>query len=102
MNVDDVLSQMDEHLSANDSEDGVSLEPLSLSFCRTQVECHHARTVEAWLLLNQPEAQRKALLLGRWDSFEGMVFSEWNFRRHTKRFENPRYLDYPLATGVES
>lgn len=30
-----------------------------------------------------PEAQRKALLLGRWDTFEGAVFSEWDYQRHT-------------------
>ena len=30
-----------------------------------------------------PEASRKALLLGRWDCFEGAVFSEWNYRIHT-------------------
>ena len=30
-----------------------------------------------------PEAQRKALLEGRWDTYEGAVFSEWNYQRHT-------------------
>jgi hypothetical protein len=30
-----------------------------------------------------PEASRKALLLGRWDVFEGAVFSEWDYYRHT-------------------
>jgi hypothetical protein len=30
-----------------------------------------------------PEATRKALLEGRWDVFEGAVFSEWDYARHT-------------------
>jgi len=30
-----------------------------------------------------PEASRKALLLGRWDVFEGAVFSEWDYNHHT-------------------
>jgi hypothetical protein len=30
-----------------------------------------------------PEATRKALLEGRWDCFEGAVFSEWNYHVHT-------------------
>jgi hypothetical protein len=34
-------------------------------------------------LLNLPEAQRKALLLGDWSSYEGQVFSEWDYRAHT-------------------
>jgi hypothetical protein len=37
-----------------------------------------------------PEATRKALLLGRWDVFEGAVFSEWDYNRHTcEPFEVP-------------
>ena len=60
MHVDGVLSQMDEHLSANGSEDGVSVErPLSLRFCRTQVGCHHARTGEAWLSHGRLRAREK-------------------------------------------
>jgi hypothetical protein len=38
----------------------------------------YARQLEAL-----PEATRKALLLGRWDVFEGAVFSEWDYNRHT-------------------
>src|SRR5947208_8016796 len=38
----------------------------------------YARALEAL-----PEASRKALLLGRWDVFEGAVFSEWDYNRHT-------------------
>ncbi len=30
-----------------------------------------------------PEATRKALLLGRWDAYEGSVFSEWDYGIHT-------------------
>src|SRR5947208_4158437 len=30
-----------------------------------------------------PEASRKALLLGRWDVYEGAVFAEWDARVHT-------------------
>jgi hypothetical protein len=37
-----------------------------------------------------PEATRKALLLGRWDVFEGAVFSEFDHERHTcEPFEVP-------------
>jgi hypothetical protein len=38
----------------------------------------YQRTLEAL-----PEATRKALLLGRFDVFEGAVFSEWDYNRHT-------------------
>lgn len=38
----------------------------------------YARPLEAL-----PEATRKALLEGRWDVFEGAVFSEWDHNRHT-------------------
>src|SRR5439155_9142003 len=34
-------------------------------------------------LLNLPAAQRKALLLGDWSSYEGQVFAEWDYRIHT-------------------
>jgi hypothetical protein len=45
----------------------------------------YARSLEAL-----PEASRKALLLGRWDCFEGAVFSEWDYDRHTcEPFEVP-------------
>jgi hypothetical protein len=41
-----------------------------------------------------PAATRKALLEGRWDVFEGAVFSEWDFKRHTCReFELPESWD---------
>jgi hypothetical protein len=30
-----------------------------------------------------PEASRKALLHGRWDVYEGAVFNEWDYGRHT-------------------
>jgi hypothetical protein len=30
-----------------------------------------------------PEAQRKALLYGDWSSYEGQVFAEWSYDRHT-------------------
>jgi hypothetical protein len=37
-----------------------------------------------------PEATRKALLHGRWDVYEGAVFSEWDYNRHTcDSFEVP-------------
>ena len=38
----------------------------------------YARSLEAL-----PSATRKALLLGRWDVFEGAVFSEWDHTKHT-------------------
>jgi Terminase large subunit, T4likevirus-type, N-terminal len=34
-------------------------------------------------LLDLPEAQRKALLLGDWSSYVGQVFEEWNYKLHT-------------------
>jgi hypothetical protein len=37
-----------------------------------------ARTEYARSLEALPESKRKALLEGRWDSYEGQVFSEWN------------------------
>jgi len=41
-----------------------------------------ANTSYARQLAALPEASRKALLLGRWDVFEGSVFSEWDPRIH--------------------
>ena len=41
-------------------------------------------------LLDLPAAQKKALLYGDWSSYEGQVFAEWDYRRHTCReFELP-------------
>jgi hypothetical protein len=41
-------------------------------------------------LMILPDAQRKALLEGDWDAFEGMVFSEWSKERHViKPFDIP-------------
>ncbi len=51
---------------------------------------HLAKTDYARSLEALPEAQRKALLLGRWDCFEGAVFSEWDYEHHTcEPFEVP-------------
>jgi hypothetical protein len=45
----------------------------------------YARSLEAL-----PSATRKALLEGRWDVFEGAVFSEWEYQKHTvEPFEVP-------------
>ncbi len=47
-----------------------------------------------------PEATRKALLLGRWDCFEGAVFSEWDSRIHTcKPFQVPD--EWPMWRGAD-
>src|SRR5262245_60201005 len=49
----------------------------------------YARSLEA-----MPEDTRKALLEGRWDVFEGAVFSEWDYKRHTcEQFEVPESWD---------
>jgi hypothetical protein len=51
---------------------------------------HLAGTEYERQLAALPEATRKALLLGRWDVFEGAVFSEWDYGRHTcEPFEVP-------------
>jgi Terminase large subunit, T4likevirus-type, N-terminal len=51
---------------------------------------HLANTEYARSLEALPEASRKALLEGRWDGFEGAVFSEWDYNRHTcEPFEVP-------------
>lgn len=34
-------------------------------------------------LADLPAAQRKALLLGDWSSYEGQVFAEWDYQKHT-------------------
>src|SRR5262249_26980406 len=44
---------------------------------------HLANTEYARSLEALPETTRKALLLGRWDVYEGAVFSEWDSRVHT-------------------
>ena len=44
---------------------------------------HLANTAYARSLESLPPAQHKALVEGRWDSYEGQVFSEWNYHRHT-------------------
>ncbi len=47
-----------------------------------------------------PEATRKALLLGRWDVFEGAVFSEWDATIHTcTPFAIP--LEWPMWRGAD-
>ncbi|HZS19173.1 MAG TPA: hypothetical protein VFA51_14690 [Candidatus Udaeobacter sp.] len=50
---------------------------------------HLANTEYARQLEALPEATRKALLLGRWDVFEGAVFSEFDHERHTCQPINP-------------
>lgn len=54
-------------------------------------------------LLALPERERRALLLGDWDIFEGQYFTEWRAEKHTcQPFEIPsgwrkyRSLDYGL------
>ncbi len=55
----------------------------------------YARQLEAL-----PEATRKALLLGRWDVFEGAVFSEWDFAKHTcEPFDIP--LSWEIWRGAD-
>src|SRR6266700_1022747 len=44
-----------------------------------------ANTAYARSIESLPAAQHRALVEGRWDSYEGQVFSEWNFARHTCR-----------------
>jgi hypothetical protein len=44
---------------------------------------HLANTAYARILESLPPAQHKALVEGRWDSYEGQVFSEWNYHKHT-------------------
>ncbi len=47
-----------------------------------------------------PEATRKALLLGRWDVFEGAVFSEWDATIHTcTPFPVPN--EWPMWRGAD-
>ncbi len=42
-----------------------------------------ANTEYARSLESLPTAQHRALVQGRWDSYEGQVFSEWDYNRHT-------------------
>jgi hypothetical protein len=42
-----------------------------------------ANTAYARSLESLPPAQHKALVEGRWDSYEGQVFSEWDYNKHT-------------------
>jgi Terminase large subunit, T4likevirus-type, N-terminal len=44
---------------------------------------HLANTAYARSLESLPPAQHRALVEGRWDSYEGQVFSEWNYNKHT-------------------
>jgi hypothetical protein len=44
---------------------------------------HLANTEYQRQLEALPEATRKALLHGRWDVYEGAVFSEWDYNRHS-------------------
>lgn len=44
---------------------------------------HLANTAYARSLETLPPAQHKALVEGRWDSYEGQVFEEWNYNKHT-------------------
>src|SRR5206468_4767158 len=47
-----------------------------------------------------PEASRKALLEGRWDVFEGAVFSEFDYNRHTcKAFAVP--VEWDIWRGAD-
>ena len=49
----------------------------------------YARSLEAL-----PPAQHKALVEGRWDSYEGQVFTEWTYNNHTcEPFELPESWD---------
>jgi hypothetical protein len=64
-----------------------------------------ANTAYARSLESLPAAQRRALVEGRWDSYEGQVFAEWNHARHTcDEFEIPdswemwRGLDFGTAS----
>jgi hypothetical protein len=55
---------------------------------------HLANTAYARSLESLPPAQHKALVEGRWDSYEGQVFSEWDYNRHTcEPFELPPEWD---------
>ncbi len=55
---------------------------------------HLANTPYARSLESLAAAQHRALVEGRWDSYEGQVFNEWNYNRHTCReFELPESWD---------